>query len=88
MIMATTSKVQKFWVFVVKLKERRFTIALRPFHHRSQTVTKPSFVFISQRSFTSERRAMQEAVWLFGTVAWKRVGANLKAPVAFVCNAP
>jgi hypothetical protein len=84
-----TSKVQKFWVFVAKVKDqRRFKIALRPFHYRSQTVTKEPFLFVTRRSFTSEKRAVQEAVWLFGTVAWKRVGAALKAPVAFVCRAP
>jgi hypothetical protein len=87
--MSTTSKVQKFWVFVAKVKDQhRFKIALRPFHYRSQTVTKPSFLFISQRPCTSEKRAMQEALWLFGALAWKRVGANLKAPVAFSCTAP
>ncbi len=89
MVTAPTSKVQKFWVFVAKVRDQhRFTIALKPFHHRSQTVTKKPFLFVSRRSFTSEKRAMQEAVWLFGTVAWKRVGGDLKAPVAFVCRAP
>ncbi len=87
--MATISKVQKFWVFVANVKgQRRFKIALRPFYYRSQTETTQPFQFVTQRSFTSEKRAMQEAVWLFGTLVWKRVGANLKAPVAFVRRAP
>ena len=90
-MMATDSKMQKFWVFVAKVKEqRRFKIALRPFHYRSAAllVAKEPFLFVCRRSFTSEERAMQEAARLFGTLPWKRVDANLKAPLAFVRRAP
>jgi hypothetical protein len=76
--MAPSVKVQKFWVYVVPspkaTEANKFTIAIKPAHHRNQTITKKPFVFVSQRTFASETRAVQEAVWLFGQVKWERDG--------------
>ena len=68
-------------------KDGRFTIALKPFHYWSQTVTKRPFLIVSQRSFATEARAVEEAAWLFENVRWRRVGRALRAPVEFACRA-
>jgi hypothetical protein len=90
--MITTPRVQKVWVYVApspKAHEQgKFKLALRPFRYRSRPVNQKPFLFVTERSFTSENRAMQEAGWLFGIVEWERVGRHLKAPVELVCKAP
>ena len=90
--METELQFKMFWVYVVPCKQEkalgRFTLMLKPFHHRSRTVTKRPFLFVSRRTFASLPRAKQEALWLFGPLKWERDGDNPRARVHFFRGAP
>ena len=66
---------RKFWITIAKDEDfdTRFRISLLPLRYRKAPATMRKLAFVSQRSFGSERDAIEEARAVFGNIlTWKR----------------
>ena len=77
-------KERQYWVYIIPPEHRGrkgtagFTVALLPSRYRKRPVHVKPMAFVSERSFTSQSEAQQEAEWLFGKLDWKPTKLNLQ----------
>jgi hypothetical protein len=89
--MTRPDKFQKFWVQIAfDLETGKYTLNLKPAHHRDETITTEPHFFFGERKFDTDLQARAEAERLFGELEWKpREGiGNSEARVDFVCRKP
>jgi hypothetical protein len=88
--MPTDTKLQKFWVYVVRNEDtHECTIDLKPYYHHDETTKTEPHRFCGMRSFSSFQEGMAQADRLFGVLDWRRMGDfNCQAPVELICRKP
>ena len=71
LILMVIGMTRKFWITIAKDEDldTRFRISLLPFRYRKAPATMSKLAFVSERSFASERDAIERARAVFGNIS-------------------